>query len=156
MKPVLYLLMRNDIPSMNPGKLAAQACHVGHCFMGNMGIAGHNTDPVYLDWLQQTNQNFGTTITKAVNKGDLLEAIMAAKTQKVPSELVADPTYPCQMYRELVELLKPEIAGGAVTYFDSDGPMVVVTRNEIVGGYIFGDAEDKAIRALVSSFPLYH
>ena len=35
MTPVLYILMRTDLNSMNPGKAMAQASHAGSAFANN-------------------------------------------------------------------------------------------------------------------------
>ena len=35
MTPVLYILMRTDMDSMNPGKAMAQASHASNAFVSN-------------------------------------------------------------------------------------------------------------------------
>lgn len=52
----LYIVMRNDLPSLNPGKLAAQAAHVAN-------VAVKRGDrKIVRRWERQTTQSFGTTI----------------------------------------------------------------------------------------------
>ena len=34
-EPVLYILMRSDMVSLNPGKAMAQAAHAANCFTSN-------------------------------------------------------------------------------------------------------------------------
>jgi len=48
---ILYILLRNDMASMNPGKAAAQACHAANMFTWEMDLANTYKDPtVWRDW----------------------------------------------------------------------------------------------------------
>lgn len=64
-KPVLYVIMFEDVPDMNPGKGMAQANHAGVKFCAEMyerGIKGKNEpiDRFFAEWMKE-GYNFGTT-----------------------------------------------------------------------------------------------
>lgn len=80
MQPVLYLVMRNDLPSLNPGKLAAQAAHCANACVARM--RGHKA---LLVWERQSRQSFGTTIVLGAGL-----RFIAGLPNKV-----WDDTYPC-------------------------------------------------------------
>lgn len=82
MTAVLYLIMRNDLPSLNPGKLAAQAAHCANACVAKM----ENTNPsLLLQWQGQSKQTFGTTIVLGAGRRFIT---------KLPNR-VWDDTYPC-------------------------------------------------------------
>ena len=59
MTPVLYILMRTDMDSMNPGKAMAQASHAGSTFVHN-AEPGYNVDEeLFNAWQKETPQGFG-------------------------------------------------------------------------------------------------
>lgn len=87
----LYILMRNDLNSLNPGKACAQAAHAA-----NMCVATCPSTfaPLLLLWEQETKQGFGTTIVLGVNEAELRETVAAAKDVGLHAGIVHDPTYP--------------------------------------------------------------
>jgi peptidyl-tRNA hydrolase len=89
--PTLYILMRTDMESMNPGKAMAQAAHAANAFIKNARDNGSATD----DWEDSTDQGFGTTITLAVNSEvELRQAAHRASLDGFRADVVRDPTYP--------------------------------------------------------------
>lgn len=80
--PILYLIMRNDLPSLNPGKLAAQAAH---CANACVALMENKNPALLLAWQGQSKQSFGTTIVLGAG----LRFIA-----KLPNR-VWDDTYPC-------------------------------------------------------------
>ena len=97
----LYILMRNDMDSLNPGKGMAQAAHA----------ANHFTDKVKLEfvddsktihynfiknWLNQTSQGFGTTIVLGAKISDIEELVKFAVSgdRRLYGDMIIDPTYP--------------------------------------------------------------
>lgn len=80
MMPVLYLIMRNDLPSLNPGKLAAQAAHCANACVARM--RGHKA---LRAWERQSRQSFGTTIVLGAGRRFISD---------LPNK-VWDDTYPC-------------------------------------------------------------
>jgi hypothetical protein len=102
-EPVLYILMRTDLPSMNPGKAIAQGGHAVSHFMESMRQLGA-TDNVYQaavvgnllkEWMG--DRGFGTKITLGVTLRQLRFRMDLAA--KLPFEIciggeIVDPTYP--------------------------------------------------------------
>ena len=76
MEPILYILMRNDMTSMNPGKAMAQASHASNQFVATLP---RDARDIYNEWLQC--EGFGTVLARSL---DLVSGV------------VHDPTYPIQ------------------------------------------------------------
>jgi len=91
----LYILMRTDMLSMNPGKAMAQATHAGQLFQHDWGDA---------DAVKTFNgpRGFGTTIVLGhPNGGRMIEQIETMNnmndgngTEGYFADVVLDPTYP--------------------------------------------------------------
>jgi hypothetical protein len=125
--PVLYLVMRNDLPSLNPGKLAAQAAHVAN-------VAVKNANPkIRKEWESQTKQHFGTTIVLGADRKFLMT--------RMGMTLVWDPTYPCEIPFEVGAHLVEEMLRENV-YLDHDRRRATYLRNEVVGAWALGDRPD--------------
>lgn len=101
-EPRLYILMRTDMDSMNPGKAMAQAAHAANAFVKDASIREHNqdklADPVVdqaRQWQEETSQGFGTTIVLDVGDEDYMKAIVAtAKSEGLIAGVIHDPGYP--------------------------------------------------------------
>lgn len=78
---VLYLIMRNDLPSLNPGKLAAQAAHCANACVAKM----KKTNPAMLRRWERQADTFGTTIVLGAGRRFITN---------LPNR-VWDETYPC-------------------------------------------------------------
>lgn len=125
----LYLVMRNDIPSMNPGKLAAQAAHVANAAVAAARRSkSSKTRKLLKDWEAQTTQDFGTTIT--------LGADFCFIYDNMPKTAhVYDPTYPCEIPVEVADFFD---------LIDSEGKWSVgvhngrgtLLRRELVGAFM--------------------
>ena len=90
MVPILYILMRTDLDSMNPGKGMAQAAHAANRFIANYG----SLEKVK-KWSEETGQGFGTTIVLAVEDEAMLNRYVDwADTEGYPSGIIHDPSYP--------------------------------------------------------------
>ena len=99
---VLYVLMRNDLDSLTPGKAMAQANHAYGAFKSR--IRSHlPMQRAYLNWMDQTVQEFGTTIVLAANQKEI-EGVIGQVTrffsESVVSGWVHDPTYPIRDGRQ--------------------------------------------------------
>lgn len=94
---VLYILMRTDLDSMNPGKGMAQASHaygaLKKAMRVNLPMQQH-----FLSWMSQTDQEFGTTLVLGGSEGEINFALAQCKRWLVRKEVVSgwvhDPTYP--------------------------------------------------------------
>ena len=95
----LYIIMRNDLQSLNPGKGMAQAAHAGNAFVHDIEKRVPKTSPVmraYQQWSKETHQGFGTTIVLGgslwlINK---LSNDLKKIKEDFLSGVVHDPTYP--------------------------------------------------------------
>ncbi len=98
-EPRLYIIARLDIPDMNPGKLAAQACHAGNDFTeyarSNSTITDFEFQKTFECW--KGDRTFGTTYTLESNWYDADLAVRECQHYG----FVYDPTYPFRNhYRE--------------------------------------------------------
>ena len=98
--PVLYILMRTDLESMNPGKAVAQGVHAGNLFTHKikpeLGIADADTLRLYNHWSNMTDQGFGTTIALGVDGDLLFKVVIAADDMGAFAGIAHDPSYPLQ------------------------------------------------------------
>ncbi len=105
LEPVLYILMRTDLKSMNPGKGMAQAAHAQAVFTThmhrcyNVDMEPENTLRVvklYKKWREQTAHGFGTTIVLDAGDEGFMRHILdqVKQHESVVTGVVHDPTYP--------------------------------------------------------------
>lgn len=154
MNPVLYLIMRNDIPSMNPGKLAAQAAHVANAFeyeFNKSGPAKKYLGKLYKEWKNQTKQGFGTTITLAGGWVDIARNQYGYREGHFTGG-VYDPTYPCLIPIEVARDLQSHGLGKLVHIGENNA---VYLRHELVGGYVFGNKDHPGVIGAVGELELY-
>jgi len=133
--PVLYILMRNDLDSMNSGKAMAQASHASNAFVHHMHdktrrISVEN-DMLFTKWTTETRQGFGTVIVLTVNEHEMQSAIDVASRVGLVAGVVHDPTYPL-------------LDGDIVHYIPLD-----------TCGYVFGNKDDTILRTIIGNFPLH-
>lgn len=142
--PVLYILMRTDLQSMNPGKAMAQASHASNAFMRTIKLKkaqfvtgnGSEEDRKKISladlWEGETPQGFGTVIVLGVNEKDLRDTItMSHLVDDVVGDIIHDPTYPL-------------VDGDIVHYLPLD-----------TCGYVFLDKNNPITDFLVGRFPLH-
>lgn len=148
--PVLYILMRTDLDSMNPGKGMAQASHASNAFVYDelKRWAEHPVktgwekfkmflglkifvDDDFLKWVNETKQGFGTALVLGVDEKQMRAAVDAAKILGFTADVVHDPTYP--------------LRDGEFTHFI---PLDTCA-------YIFGDKNDPMLEAVVGHFELH-
>jgi len=98
MKPILYVLVRTDLDSMTPGRVAAQVGHAVSVFHGMMERADPETDlfNMYTKWKSETPYGYGT---KIILDGQNLDRLLE-ELYKIPGDLVSslsrcitDPEY---------------------------------------------------------------
>lgn len=130
MFPVLYILARNDMASLNPGKLAAQCSHASNAFVHDVQ-SNRPEDPMFAEWQAATSQGFGTVLTLAVNQEQMRTAAEVAVDMGLCAGIVHDPTYPL-------------IDGETVHFIPVD-----------TCAYIFADKNDPMTRMIVGKFSLY-
>ncbi|CAM6053368.1 unnamed protein product [Sphagnum tenellum] len=100
----LYILMRTDLASLNPGKAAAQASHCSNqmkyeaeaYIRSFAGTTGHNPDLAFMlkEWEQETGKGFGTCIVLGVKEAQMREVVAIAEEMGLHAGITHDPTYP--------------------------------------------------------------
>jgi hypothetical protein len=107
--PVLYILMRTDLASLNSGKAMAQAVHAGNAIETHFEIqnqlalnSGEKAElskaetlsVAYREWKNQTTQGFGTTIVLGGSMSLINPDIKRLQKFGYLAGIVHDPTYP--------------------------------------------------------------
>ena len=98
--PVLYILMRMDLNSLNSGKGMSQASHASNAFAKYMHYDMLETDlgveceRMFNEWAATTDQGFGTVLVLGVNEREMRDAVNNAKEIGLHAGVVHDPTYP--------------------------------------------------------------
>lgn len=94
-RPILYILMRTDMNSMNAGKAMAQAGHAVSAMMHEQKD-NEKFQENFQIWQKETEQGFGTSIVLAVSsEQELYDYVDKCKTYlNVFASVVNDPTYP--------------------------------------------------------------
>lgn len=156
--PVLHILMRNDLPSMNPGKMAAQASHASNAFSHYMRIERCDEDDaiecedLYNIWANQTPQGFGTVFVRSVNKDQMRSAVQVSKAVGLYAGVVNDPTYPYRVDSEVAKLVDPSVH---TLNPSNSGSVTTLFRSEDTCAWVFGMKGDTLLDAVVGRFPLY-
>lgn len=90
MNPRLYIVMREDLQDMNPGKGMAQAAHAQADFDAHVenNYANEEFRSAHLAWSE--DRNFGVTLVLSATLKEMHEI----RTQILRSDLTVDPTYP--------------------------------------------------------------
>lgn len=151
---VLYILVRNDLPSLTVGKMGAQTAHAGnqfiHQYLDNSESKKIKTQ--IKDW-QGCANGFGTTITLSVTEQDIKDIVDAGTKYYFACDKVVDPTYPFMIDKELMSTVD-ETKLTADPFYTRDGK-VALCRSEVTCGFIFGDKNDPALSFLTSKYQLY-
>lgn len=145
--PVLYILMRNDLDSMNPGKAIAQGSHASNAFVHHLHAFSQEasakpvnssvcmaTIKAFAEWEHSTPQGFGTVLTLEGKMADISTTITVFKALGYVAGVVHDPTYPI-------------VDGDVVHHIPLD-----------TCGYVFiPDKEtDPVVKALAGQYKLHH
>lgn len=124
--PVLYILMRNDMDSLNPGKMVAQGAHAANQFTAFMDRqfdqSTDSTCAMYHEWLEQ-GKDFGTTICLGVDGATLSGVVQFLRRAGFPAEVTHDPSYPLSDGRTL-HLLPLDTCGFAFGDKDALRPIL--------------------------------
>lgn len=94
---ILYILMRSDMASLNPGKAMAQASHASNQFIFNSYkfIPEGPELSAVKRWQNQTKFGFGTVLVlDAFDESGIFYAIENARKEELICDLVIDPSYP--------------------------------------------------------------
>jgi hypothetical protein len=122
MEPVLYIIMRTDLPDCNPGKGMAQAAHAQADFSQYMnslrekkprGSENADKNTVLRNTLENYEddfldvRNFGKTIVLSANK----ETIIHISDLGNHSSVTTDPTYPWKNFYGNVQVTEEITCG---------------------------------------------
>ncbi len=133
----LYIIVREDLPSLNPGKAMAQVCHAG-----SQAAQVMQGDEAYGQWLRQAD-NFGTTIVLSEDKYyPLKRCISECQQRGFNAAVIVDPTYPFLIDPEIIPFL--DVVNCTVDFsFDINTEILTedgkhpATRKEETCGWVF-------------------
>ena len=130
----LYILMRNDLPSMTTGRAMAQASHAANAFIKRFG-----KDKSVQAWQRETKQGFGTAIVLAANIDQIKEVLLKSSEFKI-KEAVNDPDYVTSVSSEIIPYISTEHRG----MFEpiDDAKSYLFHRDVTTCAYIFGSREE--------------
>jgi peptidyl-tRNA hydrolase len=107
MTAVLYIIMRNDLSSMNSGKAMAQASHASNAFVHhfNRYAQNYNAKPThdgieastmkgFNEWENSTRQGFGTVLVLSAKMPEISSVIEIFSHLGYLANTIHDPTYP--------------------------------------------------------------
>lgn len=146
---VLYILMRNDLASMTPGRCMAQASHASNAFIHRWGKQTY-----VKDWQNQTEDGFGTAIVLAA---DLLSIQSIAVSlcdngYNVCGEVI-DPEYSYVVPHEFISLINEKFHVKP-PFSKADGTWMAF-REETTCFYAFGDRNDQVFKGIFSNLKLF-
>lgn len=131
MSAPLYILMRSDMASLNPGRAMAQAAHAANQFIFEAQFnVDQNLQNKVREWQEETPYGFGTTIVLDAHSDELIYKTL---TWLSPKDYFA---------REVVD---PE-------YVIKDGEVAVTLRDVLTCAFVFPISGD--VREL-KKFALY-
>ena len=151
----VYVLVRTDIPSMNPGKAMAQVHHAGVQMMQNFKDA--NLVKEYIKMGNESGANgFNTTIVLSATLKIINYCLTRSLSVKpCVSNAVVDPSYPFVVDREAYEymLTLNNCVGNIATHLNDD--KVLITREETTCAWFLGDRNNTEFRALFEGLKLH-
>ena len=132
----LYILIRNDLPSMNCGKAIAQASHAVSQFMSKFPKESKK-------WCSEAN-GFGTTVTMEGSIEDIQNFMANSIYHKgFCCGDIEDPTYPFYLQKEIIPYLDQQFK---IEYAepspDSKYDTVPATRKEYTCSWFFVENDD--------------
>jgi hypothetical protein len=130
----LYILIRNDLPSLNPGKAMAQAIHAANSFLWKY----QDRDDVK-KWAGQ--EGYGVTITLSAIASQIKELMAIAYNSNFPMGKIIDQTYPIVIPAD-GSILVDESKLSAPMRLSDDRKSVTLYRKELTCAFIFGGKEE--------------
>ena len=145
----LYILMRNDLPSLNAGKAMAQAAHAANALTAEWG------DTYLVKAYSNSKHQFGTCIVLGVDKDTLTARLKKAQSleRTIPWGWVVDQTYPFNTTTEIAALI-PKSRMTAPPILKEEN-RVVLFRRELTCGYVLVADGSSDQKTLVGDLPLH-
>lgn len=163
MNPVLYIISRNDLGSLNPGKATAQCAHGANAMVSRCNHErplreikqDFSLGKLFESWRLQTPQGFGTTIVLAGKMQELVDVSVFLKNYAGAAihGFTYDPTYPLIVPQEIVPLLDRQMLAEDPVYLDDS--RVLLQYNETTNFWALVDKDDPEIQNLFAKFPLH-
>ena len=149
---VVYILSRNDLPSLNPGKAMAQIHHAGVQMMSK-----YHKSPLVKEYInsgiKEGADHFNTTLVLSATFDDIHMATKAMKNLKnVEYGTVVDPSYP--FYVENNEIANLVRSSKYIFEVVPNGK-VLMTRSELTCAWFLGDKNDDKFVENFSSLSLH-
>jgi hypothetical protein len=145
----LYILMRNDLASMNAGRCMAQSSHASNAFIHKFG-----KNPLVKEWQKQTDQGFGTAIVLSADEYQmgLTRSRLQDANFKIHDYLV-DPEYSYIVQEEFIHLIDP--SKHVLEPIRKDDGTWIAWRKEMTCFYAFGDRSDPVFKEQFSGLKLF-
>lgn len=106
----LYVLMRNDLASLNCGKMAAQATHAANQMVFEAKSGDEKLTNLLASWEASTGHGFGTCIVLGVDEVQMRETVDVARDLGLHCGITHDPSYPL-MDGKVLHLLPLDTCG---------------------------------------------
>lgn len=90
---VLYIIVRNDLASMNAGKAIAQGSHASNAFVKYVEDDTPDCSDL-ITWQNETKQGFGTVLVLEANLEVMEKTINQMSRLGYYANTILDPTYP--------------------------------------------------------------
>lgn len=163
--PVLYILMRSDLDSMNPGKGMAQASHASNLFVGH--VKSYRNDKSTLNLFKEWEENgLAAAIEQWERRKEFLAKHGIPMDWKKPTKENGGQFFGTTLVLAVNELQMNTAAAVAIsmgyvagvvhdsTYPLRDGDCCHFLPLDTCA-YIFGDKNDPLLGAVVGNFPLH-
>lgn len=145
----LYILMRNDLASMNAGRAMAQASHASNAFIHKFG-----NEPDVKSWKRQTTQGFGTAIVLSADEMQIKTIDCKLQLARFyTNDRLIDPEYSYIVQDEFIRLIDSE--KHVLEPIRKDDGTWIAWREEMTCFYSFGDRNDTAFKEQFSELKLF-
>ena len=150
---VCYVIVRNDLASMNPGKAMSQCHHAGVQMMAKHGNKRLVQDYVK-EGLAQGAVYFNTTIVLSACINRINNALLMAAPTDFVFDRVIDPSYPFIVESEEIANLIPQTNTTKIIKVLNDGRVLMV-REQVTMAWFLGDRNNEAFRKLFEGLDLH-
>jgi hypothetical protein len=153
----VYVLLRTDLPSMNPGKAAAQVHHAG------VQLTHHyNGRQLLLDYIDDGAASgadgFNTTIVLGASIDDIIQCKLMQESSNVEclTGSITDPSYPFIVENMEIAQLIPQHPYSEIRIVEVlENGKVLMVRPELTCAYYLGDRKDPKFTAIFKGLSLY-
>lgn len=145
----LYVIVRTNLESMNPGKAQAHSGHAANAFVFNHLLEGEDETvrEAINEWMG--DRGFGTQFNlKAADWDDVYVLEEWADSNDYPNAMIVDPTYPFEVTEEIFNLLDRD----QVEVHAKRNGKYICYREEYTAYYIFGRRSDRKLSEALKPF----